>query len=150
MEKLNLPSYDHKIKYTDDKPLIFDLIRKKYIVLGPEEWVRQHVLNFIIHHHDYPRALISVEGGLKYASRAKRTDIVVFNQNGLPWMVIECKAPEVKIDQKTFDQIAVYNKTLKSPFLMITNGLEHFICAYDQENNGYRFLEDLPAYKKAE
>lgn len=126
------------------------MIRKKYVALAPEEWVRQHMVNFLIYHRDYPKSLISVESGLKYAKVSKRTDVVTFDNQGQPFMIVECKAPEVRINQKTFDQIAVYNKTLNARYLVITNGLEHFVCYYDVAKNGYKFLEDIPSYKNAE
>lgn len=120
------------------------MIRKKYVSLAPEEWVRQHIVNFLIHHRNYNRALLSVESGLKYAKVNKRTDVVVYNNSGAPEMIVECKAPEVRINQKTFDQIAVYNKTLNAKYLVITNGLDHFVCQYESDLKAYKFLEDIP------
>lgn len=147
MKALNLPAFDHQIKYKDDQPLIFDVIRKKYIVLQPEEWVRQHMVNFLIHHRSYPRSLVTVESGLKYANTvAKRTDIVIYNSQGNAEMLVECKAYDVKLSQKTFDQIAVYNTKVKARYLVITNGLEHFCCFFDEEQEGYKFLNDIPDY----
>jgi len=146
MQELNFPSYAFRLKSSENKTLIFDIIRKKYVVLTPEEWVRQHVLRFLLEEKNYPASLIAVERQLKIHTRTKRTDIVVYNTQGTPEVLIECKAPSVKITQDAFDQIARYNLTANSSYLMVTNGLSHFFCQIDAENETYVFLKDIPAY----
>ena len=147
MERLNLPTYKFKLKNSQNKTLIFDKLRKKYVVLTPEEWVRQHFVNFLIDVKKYPETLIAIEKQLTINNLKKRTDILIFNTNGNPEIIIECKAPFIKISQETFDQIARYNLKLKAKFLVITNGLAHFYCKMDLKNKTYIFLKDLPDYK---
>ena len=146
MQELNFSSYAFRLKSSENKTLIFDIIRKKYVVLTPEEWVRQHVLRFLLEEKKYPASLIAVEKQLKIHTRTKRTDIVVYNTQGTPEVLIECKAPSVKISQAAFDQIARYNLTAKAPYLMVTNGLAHYYCQLDAENETYVFLKDIPEY----
>jgi type I site-specific restriction-modification system R (restriction) subunit len=146
MQELNFTSYAFKLKSSENKALIFDIIRKKYVVLTPEEWVRQHVLWFLLEEKNYPASLIAVEKQLKIHNRTKRTDIVVYNTQGIPELLIECKAPSVKITQAAFDQIARYNLTAKAPYLMVTNGLAHYFCQIDAKNETYVFLKDIPGY----
>ncbi|MEN8858131.1 MAG: type I restriction enzyme HsdR N-terminal domain-containing protein [Flavobacteriaceae bacterium] len=146
MQKLNFPSYSFRLKSSENKTLIFDIIRKKYVVLTPEEWVRQHVVLFLIEEKKYPISLIAVEKQLKINSLLKRTDVVVFNTKGTPEILIECKAPSVAISQATFDQIARYNLTAQSNYLMVTNGLNHYFCQIDKENETYVFLKEIPNY----
>ena len=148
MQKLNFPSYTFRFKNSENKVSIFDAIRKKFIILTPEEWVRQHVVNYLLEEKKYPKSLINVEKILLINGLRKRYDIVVFNPDGSIFILIECKAPEVKIGQVTFDQIARYNMTLQAEFLMVTNGLNHYFCLMDFENEKYTFLENLPDYNK--
>ena len=147
MQKLNLPTYNFKIKSNENKTLIFDKLRKKYIVLTPEEWVRQHFVYFLIEEKKYPISLIALEKQLTINNRKKRTDILVFNTAGNPEIIVECKAPSIKITQATFDQIARYNLKLKATYLIVTNGLEHFYCKMDFKNETYIFLKEVPDYK---
>jgi hypothetical protein len=147
MYKLNLPTYNFKLKNSENKTLIFDKLRKKYMVLTPEEWVRQHYVYFLIKEKKYPISLIALEKQLTINNRKKRTDILVFNSDGNPEIIVECKAPSIKITQDTFDQIARYNLKLKANYLVVTNGLEHFYCKMDFENETYIFLKDIPNYK---
>ena len=147
MIKLNLPTYNFKLKSKENKTLIFDKLRKKYMVLTPEEWVRQHFVHFLIDKKNYPTSLIALEKQLTINNRKKRTDILVFNTEGTPEIIVECKAPTIKITQDTFDQIARYNLKLKANFLIVTNGLEHFYCKMDFENETYIFLKEIPDYK---
>jgi hypothetical protein len=147
MQKLNLPTYNFKLKSNENKTLIFDIIRKKYMVLTPEEWVRQHFVAFLMEEKKYPTSLIAVEKQLIINNRKKRTDILIFNSEGKPDIIVECKAPKIKITQNTFDQIARYNLKLKANFLVVTNGLEHFYCKMDFENKTYIFLKEIPNYK---
>ena len=146
MQELNFSSYAFRLKSSENKTLIFDIIRKNYVVLTPEEWVRQHVLRFLLEEKNYPASLIAVERQLKIHTRTKRTDIVVYNTQGTPEVLIECKAPSVKITQDAFDQIARYNLTANASYLMVTNGLSHFFCQIDAENETYVFLKDIPEY----
>jgi len=147
MVVLNLPPAKLKIKSKENKQYIFDIIRKKDVVLTPEEWVRQHIVHFLIHHKKYPKSIIAVEKQLTINTLKKRFDILVFNNKGLPELIIECKAPNIKISQNTFDQIARYNLSLSASHLMVSNGLEHFYCKMDTKNQQYIFLKDLPEFK---
>lgn len=146
MQQLNFPSYPFRFKNSENKPHIFDEIRKKFVVLTPEEWVRQHVVYFLINEKKYPKSFINVEKLVKVNGINKRYDIVVFDTKGAIFLLIECKAPEVTISQKTFDQIAQYNLVLKASYLMVTNGLNHYFCVMDFENEKYSFLRELPDY----
>ena len=146
MQKLNFPPCAFKLKSSENKTLIFDIVRKKYVIVTPEEWVRQHVVHFLLKEKNYPISLIAVEKQLKINKRVKRTDIIVYNKQGTPEILIECKAPSVKITQTTFDQIARYNLSANSNFLMVTNGLAHYFCQIDTDKETYIFLEDIPSY----
>ncbi len=146
MQTLNFPTYKFRIKSSKNKFAIFDIIRKKYVILTPEEWVRQHIIHYLIQEKNYPISLISVEKQLHVNKMTKRTDILVFNTDGLPQIIVECKAPTVKITQEAFDQIARYNLTLNANYLILTNGLKHFYCVMDTKKEQYQFLEDIPNY----
>lgn len=146
MQKLNFPSYNFRFKNSENKVAIFDEIRKKFIILTPEEWVRQHVIHFFLNEKKYPKSCINVEKVLKINDLSKRYDVVVYNSDGSIFILVECKAPEIKINQSTFDQIAIYNMTLKSDYLMLSNGINHYFCQMDFENKKYTFLRDLPTY----
>ncbi len=147
MQKLNFPSYTFRFKNSENKVAIFDEIRKKFIILTPEEWVRQHVVRFLLEEKKYPKSLLNVEKVLTVNGLRKRYDVVVYNPDGSIFILIECKAPEIKIAQATFDQIARYNMTLKAQFLMVTNGLNHYFCQMDFENEKYVFLKELPNFE---
>ncbi|WP_197482058.1 type I restriction enzyme HsdR N-terminal domain-containing protein [Polaribacter atrinae] len=147
MQELNLPIYNFRLKSSENKTLIFDKLRKKYLVLTPEEWVRQHYVHFLINQKKYPLSLIALEKQLTINNRKKRTDILVFNKEGNHEIIVECKAPSIKITQATFDQIARYNLKLKANYLIVTNGLEHFYCKMDFENETYIFLKEIPDYQ---
>ena len=146
MQKLNLPEFNYNVRKTDGKVWIFDVIRKKYVVITPEEWVRQHFINYIIHSLQYPRALIRVEGGLTYNQLSKRSDIVVFDRTGSPWMLIECKSPDLKINDGTLRQASVYNTTLKAKYITVTNGLTHYCSRIDWVNGRTEMLQSLPPF----
>jgi type I site-specific restriction endonuclease len=146
MQQLHFPNYQFRFKNSENKVSIFDEIRKKFIILTPEEWVRQHVVRFLLEEKKYPKSLINVEKVLKVNGLRKRYDVVVYNPDGSIFVLVECKAPEIKISQATFDQIARYNMTLKSTFLMVTNGLNHYFCQMDFENEKYVFLKELPVF----
>jgi len=146
MQALNLPNYSLKLKTEAQKTYIFDPIRKKYLVNTPEEWVRQNFIQFLIHEKKYPASLMAIEMGIDVLNTKKRCDIVLFNTKGKPHVIVECKATTIKISQDTFDQIARYNLTLKTEFLIVTNGLQHYVCVMDHENKCYNFLKDIPTY----
>jgi hypothetical protein len=148
MQPLSLPSYPFRIIQEGGKTLIFDPFRKKYVALTPEEWVRQHFLAWLSVERDYPVGLISVEAPLKYHRLHKRADGVVYHRSGKPLMVVECKAPSVKITQEVFDQVARYNMAFGVPFLAVTNGLEHFCCRRSGNSQGWEFLEEIPTYSE--
>ncbi|PWH82485.1 restriction endonuclease subunit R [Algibacter marinivivus] len=147
MQNLNFPTYTFRFKNNENKVSIFDSIRKKFVVLQPEEWVRQHCIQFLIKERGYPKSLINVEKELILNSLKKRYDIVVFNTDGSIHLIVECKAPKIEIKQNTFDQIARYNLELNATYLMVTNGLNHYYCQMDFKNKRYQFLKDIPAYK---
>lgn len=136
-----------RIKNKENTTYIFDPIRKKFVVLQPEEWVRQHVVQFLLLEKGYPKSLIQVEKQIKLHQTTKRYDIVVFYPNGNIHLLVECKAPSVAITQNTFDQIARYNLKLSAELLMVTNGLEHYYCKIDTDAKNYQFLRDIPKYK---
>lgn len=146
MQRLNFPSYPFRLKSNENKTLIFDIVRKKYVVLTPEEWVRQHVIFYLTQEKKYPLSLIAVEKQLKINSMVKRSDIVIFNPDGTPEILVECKAPSVNISQQTFDQIARYNLAMKSTYLMVTNGLNHYYCQIDEDKETYVFLREIPEH----
>lgn len=143
---LNLPEYPFKITLKDTRHFIFDEVRKKHLVLTPEEWVRQHFIQFLILEKKFPRSLIQIEGGLNLNKLQKRTDIVIFNNEGQRIMVIECKAPAVKITQSVFDQAARYNSVHKTKWLVVTNGLKHCYATIDHLAGQFAFIEELPTY----
>ncbi|PPK93297.1 MULTISPECIES: type I restriction enzyme HsdR N-terminal domain-containing protein [Nonlabens] len=146
MKPLRLPAGNFRVKSTEKGRAIFDQIRKKFIILTPEEWVRQHVVLFLLTQKRIPHNLINVEKQLIIAGTTKRYDIISYNTDGSIHLIVECKAPEIKIDQSVFDQIARYNLALNAKYLMVTNGLEHYFCTMDYENQTYNFIADLPEY----
>jgi len=150
VQKLNFPTYSFRLKNRENKRLIFDDIRKKFMVLQPEEWVRQHCVRFLIEEKKYPKSLINVEKELKVNGLNKRYDIVIYNSDGSIHLIVECKSPKITINQDTFDQIARYNLTLNASYLMVTNGINHYYCKIDSETECYQFLKDIPDYKKNE
>jgi type I site-specific restriction-modification system R (restriction) subunit len=147
LQPLNLPEQPLKTRVNDHgKSEVFDVIRKKYIVLQPEEWVRQQFIGFLIQHKNYPASLIAIEKGLKVNQLQKRFDAVVFSRNGMPLVLIEFKAPEVKLSEKTFSQVAAYNFKMKVKYLIISNGLKHYCCKMNYDKNSFQFLKDIPEY----
>ena len=146
MQDLNFPKYSFRFKNSENKVSIFDSIRKKFVILQPEEWVRQHGIQYLIEEKGYPKSLINVEKELTINTLKKRYDIVVFNPDGSIHLIVECKAPRININQDTFDQIARYNLELNASYLMVTNGLNHYYCQMDFENERYQFLKDIPGY----
>lgn len=146
MQKLNFPEYSFRFKNSENKVAIFDDIRKKFIILTPEEWVRQHVVRFLLDEKKFPKSHVNVEKIVKINGMNKRYDVVVFRPDGSIYLIVECKAPGVTISQITFDQIARYNMTLNATHLMVTNGLNHYFCQMDLEAEKYIFLPDIPQY----
>ncbi|WP_372920345.1 type I restriction enzyme HsdR N-terminal domain-containing protein [Salegentibacter sp.] len=146
MLDLNFPRYRFRFKNNQNKIAVFDELRKKFVILTPEEWVRQHCIRFLTEDKNYPKSLINAEKQLKLGKLIKRYDLVVYNSDGSIFLIVECKAPGVKITQKTFDQIARYNLSLNASYLMLSNGLDHYYCQMDYEQETYRFLEELPEW----
>jgi predicted type IV restriction endonuclease len=145
--KLNLPPYEPSLKKDNGKVWIFDVIRKKYIVLTPEEWVRQHFINYLISELKYPKALFRIEGSLTYNKLQKRSDILIFDRSGKEWMLIECKSPTIKLNQKAFNQVAVYNMTLGAKYLAVTNGMAHFCFEAASPGNEPKSLQSFPNFE---
>ena len=148
MFRLNLPQYEIKISEKDGKRMIFDFLRRKYVALTPEEWVRQHFVHFLIEHKGYPKGLIGNEIELQIGAKRLRCDSILYNKMAQPQMIIEYKAPTIQLQQKTFDQISVYNLLLKVDYLIVSNGLHHYCCKMDYDNQKCLFLEDIPEYEK--
>ena len=146
MIRLNLPTFEIKLSGTKEHPRIYDILRRRYIALTPEEWVRQHFVHFLIEHKSYPAGLLANEIQLKSGDKVLRADSVLYSRDLSPRMIIEYKAPHIPITQKVFDQISVYNLLLHVDFLVVSNGLEHYICKMDYEGKKYVFLEDIPEY----
>lgn len=146
MDDLNLPAFNYRVKEIEGKLHIFDILRKKFLFLTPEEWVRQHVVHFLIEDYNYPKSLIRCEGGLDYNGLQKRSDILVHDRKGKPFLLVECKAAAVKMSQAVFEQVAIYNKTIEAPYIAITNGLKTFVCAIDQNTSKYTYLQDFPKF----
>lgn len=144
MLRLNLPPYDCKL--SEDQTKIFDLIRKKFVECTREEWVRQHFINYLCKHLGYPSSLVKVEFTIQYNRLAKRPDIVVYDRSAEPIVLVECKAPEVKINEEVFRQAAIYNKIVNAPYLVVTNGMEHFCAFQDYVQNKSQFLKEIPGF----
>jgi len=144
MQALNFRPYSFRFKNKENKPLIFDEIRKKFVALQPEEWVRQHVLHFLLYDKGYPKNRIQVEKQIKVNSLTKRFDIIVYEPGGSIQLLVECKSPSTPIRQEVFDQIAQYNRSLKAELLIITNGLDHYFFRVDTVNEKYDFIQDIP------
>ena len=144
MEELNFPSFEFLYRNTSGKKEIFDSIRKKYLILSPEEWVRQHTVRYFLEHLSFPKNLCKLEGGLKINALQKRTDILFYDRKGCPFMLIECKSPKIKLTEKVFQQAAVYNLELKAPYIFITNGKEHFV--FQNHETGYLRLNQIPEF----
>ena len=147
MFRLNLPQYEIKIGEKDGKRTIFDFLRRKYVALTPEEWVRQHFTHYLTDHKGYPQGLMGNEVELHVGGKRLRCDTILYNKQGQPQMIIEYKAPTVQIQQKTFDQISVYNLLLHVDYLIVSNGLEHYCCKMDYDSQKYLFLKDIPDYQ---
>jgi len=146
LPQLNLPIAALKTKLVEGTTQVFDQVRKKYLVLTPEEWVRQHFIHYLNQEKNYPLGMMGVERMIKYNGMQTRADIVLYTTDGKPNMIVECKAPNIKITQDAFNQIAKYNFKLQVPFLVVTNGIQHFCCQMDYETNEIKFLEEIPIY----
>lgn len=145
MVELALPAFEYKVKKQNGAVMIFDFIRKKYVALTPEEWVRQHVVHYLVEVKGYPPALVAVEREIDLYGLRRRFDIVVFDRKGNPWLVVECKAPSVELTQKVFDQAFRYNITLAAPYVAVTNGIKHY-CGEVNPRRGFVFLGDFPPF----
>ena len=147
MYELNLPKYGIKIANENGHQTIFDVLRRKYVALTPEEWVRQHFVHYLIEHKGYPQALMANEIQLAKGNKKLRCDSVLYDRSLKPRMIIEYKAPTVNITQKVFDQITIYNMLLHVDYLVVSNGIKHYCCRMDYENQKYLFLDDIPDYQ---
>ncbi|MBD8490373.1 type I restriction enzyme HsdR N-terminal domain-containing protein [Echinicola sp. CAU 1574] len=143
---LNLPTTDFKITTENGKLSIFDALRKKFLVLTPEEWVRQHLIYYLVEYKKYPKSLFALERGLRYNRLSKRFDILVLDREGSPFLLVECKAPEVKLDQKVVEQVCVYNKTINARFMAISNGVQHVCLEYVEHTKSYRQIQTFPQF----
>jgi type I site-specific restriction endonuclease len=148
MLQLNLPQYSFRIKKQNEKLVIFDSQRKRYVALTPEEWVRQNFIRFLIEEKGYPAAYIAIEKQLNMNGMKKRCDAILYNEHAQPFLIIELKAPNVAISQATFDQVAVYNAKLKVDFFIISNGIEHFCCKVNLETARYEFFPEIPDFNQ--
>ncbi len=148
LQELNFPKFSFRFKNSENKISIFDVIRKRFVILQPEEWVRQHCVHYLIENKGYPKSLINVEKELTVNTLRKRYDIVIFNPDGSIHIIVECKSPKITINQSTFDQVAQYNLSLNASYLMITNGFNHYYCQMDFKEEKYQFLKDIPQYIK--
>jgi hypothetical protein len=146
MIRLNFPEYSFRTRTTKDKTEIYDPVRRKYVVLTPEEWVRQNTIRYLIEEKRMPLSLMAIEAGFRLIKLPKRPDIVIFSPDGAPLLIVECKAPGIAVSQDTFDQIVRYNMILNALFLLVTNGMNHFICEIDYRKTSYRFLKEIPSY----
>ncbi len=147
MIRLNLPDYPVRLGGTARRPSIFDVLRRRYVALTPEEWVRQHFVHFLVGHKHYPQALLANEVQLRVGDKSLRADTVLYSPRLQPRMIVEYKAPAIAITQKVFDQVSAYNLLLRVDYLVVSNGLEHYICKMDYEQQKYGFLEDIPDYQ---
>jgi type I site-specific restriction-modification system R (restriction) subunit len=148
MEPLNLPTYFFRIKEDKVKKYIFDEIRRRFVLLTPEEWVRQHMVNFLVKEKNFPQQLISIEKGFQQNRNRQRYDLLVYDREGKPLMIIECKAPGVEINQHVFDQAGRYNNKHKAIYMLISNGLKHYCCLINLANKQYSFLQEIPDFKE--
>ena len=148
MLELNLPSYEVKVKKSEKSAQIWDRLRNKYIALTPEEWVRQHFINYLLTEKKYPQSLIVNEKQITLNNRLRRCDTIIYDRTLLPLVIIEYKSPEVRITQDVFDQIVRYNMALKVKYLIVSNGLQHYCCLMDYNNQTYHYMEEIPSYKE--
>jgi len=147
LENLSLPVYDFKYTERENKKYIFDIIRKKYVLLTPEEWVRQNFMRYLLEEKGYIQSLVQVEMFFKLNRLSKRADIALFDRKGKPKVLVECKSPKVAISQAVFEQVARYNLSFKVDFLIVTNGMQHFCCKMDYEKKSYTFVNEIPSFE---
>ena len=147
MIQLTLPPYQIRVKETHGRKQIFDILRRKYVALTPEEWVRQHFIHYLVEHKNYPSSLLANEVSLQIGEKRMRADSVLYDNQLHPRMIIEYKAPNITLTQKVFDQIAVYNLLLHVDYLIVSNGMTTYICKMDYEKQTYKFLEAIPNYE---
>ena len=146
--EINLPPYNIKLREQDGKRQIFDFLRRRYVALTPEEWVRQHFVNYLLNHKGYPKGLLTNEVELRVGDKKLRCDTLLYNRDTTPQMIIEYKAPQIEITQQVFDQIAVYHHLLHVDYLVISNGMQHYCCRMDYEKREYSFLRNIPNYSE--
>ena len=148
MIQLTLPPYQIRVKETHGRKQIFDILRRKYVALTPEEWVRQHFIHYLVEHKNYPSSLLANEVSLQIGEKRMRADSVLYDNQLHPRMIIEYKAPNITLTQKVFDQITVYNMLLHVDYLIVSNGLQHYCCKMDYNYQKYLYLEDIPNYQE--
>jgi len=147
MQKLNLPSFDFRFKTEGSKSYIFDTVRKKFVLLTPEEWVRQSFMQYLIQFKRYPSSLIAVEKQIVFNNKPFRFDLLAYTRNGKPFLIAEIKAPYIRITQEVFDQVVRYNMTLKVKLVIISNGIDHYVCEIDYSDQSYRYLREIPDFR---
>lgn len=143
---LNLPEAQISLQEREGKVFVFDIIRKKYVVLQPEEWVRQHIIHFLIGHLGYPKSMLRIEGGMRYNHMQKRTDVLVFDRSLNPFLLLECKAPDVKLSEKSIAQLSAYNQKYQARYLVLTNGIDHKVFGIDYQKKEFFPMAGFPAY----
>lgn len=148
MKQLNLPPCSLKIAGKEGEETIFDPVRRKYVKLTPEEWVRQHFIQYLVNHGRYPSGLMGVEVMFRLNKLKRRLDILVHDRKGKPVMIVECKEPDIKIDEKVFEQVITYNRELKVPYIIATNGIVNYACKLREDNTGYDYLNVIPLYEE--
>ena len=150
MQQLNLPVYQFNIKKKDDGFIILDSLRKRWVTLTPEEWVRQNFVRYLIQEKKFPASLMNNEISITQNGIKRRCDTLVADMQGNALVIVEYKAPNIAISQKTFDQIVRYNMVLHANYLIVSNGLNHYCCKIDYDNNSYSFLKEIPSYSQLE
>jgi hypothetical protein len=146
MQQLNLPQYNFRVSEKGDKKYIFDPIRKRFVLLTPEEWVRQNFMLFLIKEKNYPQSLMAIEKQITMNGKLFRFDLLVYKRTGLPYLIAEFKAPGIKITQETFDQVVRYNMALRVDRVVVSNGLQHFVCEINYIDNNYTYLQEVPEF----
>lgn len=147
MQSLNLPKYEFRLITKNKEEHIYDIIRNKFLLLTPEEWVRQHMIHYLIKDLRYPKGLVKVESGVVYNASVKRSDIVIYNTLGRPYILVECKSPSIKINQSTFEQVAMYNRTLNASIIILTNGLMHYTFKFGERGELIN-LNEIPKFER--
>ena len=146
MIELNIPAQKIEVKNIKSKNYVFDVTRKKHLILTPEEWVRQNLISYFINNLEYPKGLIKTESSLKYNNLKKRSDILIYNKDMSHFMIVECKSFKIKINKSHLNQSALYNKIYRSKYIMISNGLDHIVCEYDWDNKSFKFKDSIPEF----